>query len=121
MRLESPVIGFYRTTTRATEIGGVEIPADAKVLVFFAGANRDQSDGSDRMTSTSGEKAVGHVAFGMGVHSCVGQPIARLEAEILFRALAARIQAWMPDGDPKPRLCNTLRGYSYLPIEVQPV
>ena len=121
LRLESPVIGFYRTTTRATEIGGVEIPADAKVLVFFAGANRDPERWERPDDFDIRRKAVGHVAFGMGVHSCVGQPIARLEADILFRALAARIQAWMPDGDPKPRLCNTLRGYSYLPIEVQPV
>lgn len=121
LRLESPVIGFYRTTTRATEIGGVEIPADAKVLVCFAGANRDPERWDRPNEFDIRRKSVGHLAFGMGVHSCVGQAIARLEADILFRALAARVRTWTPGGKPKPRLCNTLRGYSYLPVEVQPV
>lgn len=119
LRLESPVIGFYRTTTRATEIGGVEIPADAKVLVFFAGANRDPDRWDRPDVFDIRRKAAGHLAFGIGVHSCVGQAIARLEAEILFKSLAARVQRWTLNGEPKPRLCNTLRGYSYLPVEVQ--
>ncbi|WP_197518044.1 cytochrome P450 [Mycobacterium sp. E796] len=120
LRLESPVIGFFRTTTCPTTIDGVDILANAKVLVLFAGANRDPDRWERPDDFDIKRKAVGHVAFGMGVHSCVGQAIARLEAEVLFKALAARIRTWTLVGEPKPRLCNTLRGYSHLPVEVQP-
>jgi hypothetical protein len=120
LRLESPVIGFFRTTTRVTEVDGVEIPANAKVLVFFAGANRDPDRWERPDVFDVRRKAVGHLAFGMGVHSCVGQAIARLEADILLKSLAARVKTWKLSAEPKPRLCNTLRGYSYLPVEVQP-
>jgi cytochrome P450 len=120
LRLESPVIGFFRTTTRATKVGDVEIPQDAKVLVLFAGANRDPARWDRPDEFDIQRKPVGHLAFGMGVHSCVGQAIARLEAEILFKSLADRIEKWRLIGEPKPRLCNTLRGYAYLPVEVEP-
>jgi 4-methoxybenzoate monooxygenase (O-demethylating) len=120
LRLESPVIGFFRATTRPTDVDGVEIPANAKVLVFFAGANRDPDRWERPDDFDITRKAVGHLAFGMGVHSCVGQAIARLEAETLFKVLAARIQTWTLVGEAKPRLCNTLRGYSHLPVEVEP-
>jgi len=63
-------------------------------------------------------KAAGHVAFGMGIHQCVGQPIARLEAELILTPLAERVERLEPAGDPAPKLNNTLKGWASVPVKV---
>ena len=121
VRLEAPVIGFFRTTTTDTAIGGVPIPADAKVLVFFAGANRDERrwDNPDRFDVR--RKTAGHLGFGTGVHNCIGQGIARMEGEALFLRSREkeRVQAWTLTGEPVVRLNNSLRGLRRLPVEIE--
>lgn len=118
IRWASPVIGFFRTTTRSVDIGGVEVPSDAKVLVFFAGANRDPRHWEDPDVFDIRRKVVGHLGFGTGVHNCAGREIARMEGESLLRALAAKVGGWRLVGQPVPRLNNTLRGLDALPVEV---
>jgi cytochrome P450 len=120
VRRESPVIGFFRTTTRDTEVAGCPIPASAKVLVFFAGANRDPQRWDDPDSFDIQRKSAGHMGFGTGVHACVGQSIARMEGEILLRSLAAKIESWRPAGEATVRHCNTLRALAALPVEVTP-
>jgi cytochrome P450 len=120
LRFESAVQTFFRTTTTATELGGVALPADAKILLFLGAANRDPRrwDAPDRFDVA--RKTTGHVAFGYGIHSCVGQTIARLEGEIVLKALAERIESLELAGPPTRRLNNTLRGLSRLPLKVTP-
>ena len=82
--------GIPRTTTRDVEVGGVAIPADSLVILALATANRDPrflADG-DRLDVT--RDAAGHVAFGHGVHHCLGAPLARMEMRIAFPALLRR-------------------------------
>ena len=82
--------GIPRTTTRDVEVGGVAIPADSLVILALASANRDPrflADG-DRLDVT--RDAAGHVAFGHGVHHCLGAPLARMEMRIAFPALLRR-------------------------------
>jgi len=119
LRYESPVQTFFRTTTREAEVSGVRIPAGEKVLLFLGAANRDPrrwGPGADQMDIT--RKAAGHVAFGMGIHQCVGQPVARLEAELVLTALAERVERLEPAGDPVPKLNNTLKGWASVPVKV---
>jgi cytochrome P450 len=120
VRIESPVIGFFRTTSEPVPLDGASLPAGVKVLVFFAGANRDPRrwDQPDRFDIQ--RKVSGHMGYGTGVHNCVGQVIARMEGEAVFRALAERISSWHLDGEPRPRLNNTLRGLDTLPVTVEP-
>ncbi|OBH08189.1 cytochrome P450 [Mycobacterium sp. E1747] len=120
VRWESPVPGFFRTTTTSTTLAGCELPADAKVLVFFAGANRDPRHWDHPDTFDIRRKTGGHVGYGWGAHVCVGQNIARMEGVALFTALARRIESWRLTGEPRFRLCNTLRGLESLPVEVVP-
>jgi 4-methoxybenzoate monooxygenase (O-demethylating) len=120
VRIESPVIGFFRTTTEAAELVGTSLPAGAKVLVFFAGANRDPRRWVRPDEFDIRRKAAGHMGYGTGVHNCVGQVIARMEGEAVFRALARRIGCWHLAGEPRPRLNNTLRGLDTLPVRVDP-
>lgn len=120
LRYESPVQTFFRTTTREVDVAGTRIPEGEKVLLFLGAANRDPrkwGPDADRMDIT--RKAAGHVAFGMGIHQCVGQPIARLEAELVLTALAQRIAHLEPAGPPVPKLNNTLKGWSHVPVRVR--
>jgi cytochrome P450 len=116
LRFESSVQTFFRTTTTETELGGVKLPANAKILLFLGAANRDPRrwDRPDQFDIT--RKPAGHVAFGYGIHSCVGQMIARLEGEIVLKALAERVETLELAGSPVRRLNNTLRGLSNLPL-----
>ncbi|MDJ0417914.1 cytochrome P450 [Rhodococcus opacus] len=119
LRCESPVQTFFRTSSRRKTVGGYDIPADAKVLLFLGSANRDprkwgESADEYRITRSGG----GHVAFGMGVHQCVGQPIARLEAEIVLGALARKVKRIELVDPPTPRLNNTLKGWAAIPLRL---
>jgi 4-methoxybenzoate monooxygenase (O-demethylating) len=120
LRWESPIQTFFRTTTREVEIGAVAIPADAKILLFLASANRDPRRWDDPERFDIGRRATGHVAFGAGIHLCVGQMLARLEAEMIFTALATRVARIDLAGEPQRRLSNTLRQFASLPVELIP-
>ncbi len=120
LRFESPVQTFFRTTTRAVELGGVTLPQDAKILLFLAGANRDPRrwETPDRFDVT--RKASGHAAFGAGIHMCVGQMLARLETELILAALLKRFSDIALAGEPTRKLNNTLRQFAKLPIRLTP-
>jgi cytochrome P450 len=119
VRIEAPVTNFFRTTSQVTDLGGTSLPADAKVMVSFAGANRDPRRWERPDEFDIRRKCSGHMGYGIGVHNCVGQVIARMEGEAVFRALAARVASWHLDGEPRPRLNNTLRGLDTLPVRVE--
>jgi len=116
LRFESPVQTFFRTTTRATELGGVELPKDAKILLFLAGANRDPRRWENPDRFDVARKAPDHAAFGAGIHKCVGQMLARLETEMILTALLKRFGAIALAGEPERRLNNTLRQLARLPL-----
>jgi len=120
LRWESPVQTFFRTTTRAVDISGVAIPSDAKVLLFLASANRDPRRWDEAERFDISRRAVGHVAFGAGIHLCVGQMLARLEAEMIITALATRVARIDIAGGPRRKLSNSLRQFASLPIELTP-
>lgn len=120
LRWESPVQTFFRTSSREVEVAGTVIPEGSKVLLFLGSANRDPrrwGDDADRLDIR--RKASGHVAFGMGVHQCVGQPLARLEVELVLTALARRIRRIEFAAPPLPKLNNTLKGWSSVPVRVE--
>jgi cytochrome P450 len=91
LRFDPPVLGLYRNTTRDVVLHDVTIPADSKVYINYAAANRDASvfPGPDRFDLRRPPKR--HMSFGLGTHFCLGAPMARLEAEIALRALITRL------------------------------
>jgi cytochrome P450 len=118
VRLQSPVQTFFRTTTAPTIIGGETIPADRKVLMFLGAANRDPRRWVNPDQFDLSRDPSGHVGFGMGVHQCVGQHVARLEAVAVLGALLDRIESISFVGKPRKHLNNTLRGWESMPVKV---
>lgn len=92
LRLESPVPGLPRVTTEDTEIGGRKIPKGAHVYLCYSSANRDEAkfDAPDRFDLE--RKNVGqHLAFGSGIHRCIGAMLARMEIKVSMRRMIQRV------------------------------
>jgi cytochrome P450 len=99
LRYEPPFRGHYRHVWRDTTLDGVEVPANAHLLLMWGAANRDPAHfdaPNEFRLDRSGAK--GHVTFGKGVHFCIGAALARLEAQIVFRQLLERT-AWIEATD----------------------
>lgn len=118
VRLESPVQTFFRTTTTDTRIGDAVIAPERKVLMFLGAANRDPRRWDDPARFDLSRDPSGHVGFGMGLHQCVGQHVARLEATTLLDALLDRVESIELTGPPRRHLNNTLRGWETMPVRV---
>lgn len=91
LRLESPAQGLFRETTRDVELGGVLLPAGSRLMVHFGAANRDDDvfDDADRFDPSRDRNL--HLAFGKGIHVCIGAPLARLELQIALPLLVERL------------------------------
>jgi cytochrome P450 len=110
---------FFRTTTRAVEIGGHVIGEGEKVLMFLAAANRDPRRWENADSYDITRRTSGHVGYGSGIHMCVGQLVARLEGEVMMAALARKVKSIEITGEVKRRYNNTLRGLESLPITIK--
>ena len=93
LRIESPVQGLPRVVTQDTELGGYPIEAGSMVMLRFGAANRDerQFENPD-VVDLSRKKAGAQLAFGSGVHFCIGAPLARQELNLGFPALLSRMK-----------------------------
>jgi cytochrome P450 len=111
---------FFRTATTDVTIAGTLIPKDTKILMFLGAANRDPDRWRDPDRFDLTRDPSGHVGFGMGLHQCIGQHVARLEAEALLSALARRIEQIELAGTPRRHPNNTLRSWASLPVRVRP-
>ena len=119
LRLESPFRFLLRSAPATTSLGGVEIPAGSSVLLFWAAANRDgaafpQPDQIDLERPVPRR----HVAFGRGIHHCVGAPLARLEARIVLGLLLQKTIDFTLDREHRPVWVESLqvRRHGKLPV-----
>lgn len=120
IRFEAPVQVMFRTTREGATLGGEPLQAETKIAAFMGAANRDPRQWADPDRFDLQRRAAGHLAFGHGAHACIGQMIARLEAECLIGALARRAKTLQLAGTPVYRPVNTLRTLDRLPLEVEP-
>lgn len=121
LRYDSPVnLATIRFTTEPVEYSGTTIPADQFVLVSLIGANRDPGRYADADRLDIERDTSGHLAFGYGIHHCLGAPLARLEGEIAFRTLLDRFPTMTLDGEPGPHRESTLiHGLTRLPVRLE--
>lgn len=88
LRSEGSVKATFRLARRKATIGGVEIPAGGRVIIFLAGANRDPARWEDPDEfKLERERLTRHVAFGQGLHTCIGAPLARTEVRAILHKL----------------------------------
>jgi cytochrome P450 len=110
-----------RFTLEPVDIGGVTIPAREWVLCVTSSANRDPARFADADRLDIGRDAGGHVAFGQGIHYCLGAPLARLEGEVAFGALLSRFPGLSLAADPATlrwRQSSLIHGLERLPVRL---
>jgi cytochrome P450 len=121
LRFESPLnTATMRFSTEAVQVGDVEIPAGQLVFLALLAANHDgrQYDDPDRLDVTRAPNP--HLAFGHGIHHCLGAPLARLEGEIAIARLLARFERIMLDSNAVLQYRNStlMRGLTALPVRL---
>ncbi len=121
LRWVSPVQGLYRNTLVDAVVAGSTIPAGAKVLVLYASANRDTDHwpDADRFRADrypTGMHGADHLAFGNGIHLCLGSHLARLEATLLAEKLVARLARLERTGDVVRGRNPSIRAVKHLPV-----
>jgi cytochrome P450 len=121
LRHDSPVQMLFRRTTDDCEIAGVPIPAGSMVVPLFGSANRDDRRFSDPDRFDVMRDTQGHLAFGYGIHFCLGAPLARLEARVALEALIARLPfVELADDHPERVAPFFLRGLKSLALVFNP-
>ena len=121
LRFRSPVQSMYRVTAAETELGGKKLPAEAPVVAWIGSANRDerQFDRAAEFDIDRGQNR--HLAFGHGIHFCLGAPLARLEARIAMESLLARLPALSlaPEARLERMPSSIVYGLKALPVSWQ--
>lgn len=119
LRYDSPVQGLWRGLREPAEVGGVELPEGARLMMLFASANRDADRyGNDAEVFRADRNPTDHVAFGTGIHVCLGGALARLEARVAISTLLERTTAITRAGEPTRPLSPVLRGVRSQPLRL---
>jgi cytochrome P450 len=118
IRIESPFQTWGRWCRKDSTFGDSVIPAESHVAILAGSANRDDRHYLDPDTFDVRRNPRDHLGFGVGVHNCVGAPLARLEIEAILHALAEQNITLALDGEPTRALANLVRGFDRLPVKV---
>ena len=116
IRWVTPVKEFMRTATKDTTMRGVPIAAGESVLLSYPSANRDEDVFDDPFRFDVGRDPNKHIAFGYGVHFCLGAALARMEVNSFFSELIPRLKSIELDGQPEHTATLFVGGLKHLPI-----
>lgn len=116
IRWVTPVKEFMRTATADTEIRGVPIAEGESVLLSYPSGNRDEDTFTDPFTFDIARDPNKHLAFGFGVHFCLGAALARMEVNSFFSALLPRLESIEIDGNIERTSTIFVGGIKHLPI-----
>jgi cytochrome P450 len=119
LRFDSPVQWLGRLTTSNAEVNGDVIPAGHRVVLLWASANRDERRFQNPETLDLTRTPDHHVAFGQGIHFCIGAPLARLEARIALEILFRRIGNYEIAGPVTRLFTHSERGIASLPVRLE--
>jgi cytochrome P450 len=118
LRFNGPVQATGRVATEDIEVGGVTVKEGQVAFVLLGSANHDPTKFPDPERLDLRRNPTEHLAFGDGIHFCLGAPLARAEAQITLRALLERFPKIALDGDPTWGGTFIIRGAKKLPISV---
>ncbi len=118
LRLDSPVQMLNRFALEETELGGVALSPGDELSVCYGAANRDPRAFPEPDEYRLDRELSRHVAFGTGIHYCLGAPLARAEARIALNALLDRFERLEPGSVPgqRQRASHIVRGFQSLPL-----
>ena len=117
LRFDSPVQRTARITNAEVELGGKVLPKGAFVVAAIGAANRDPAHFADPDRLDVARADNRHIAFGFGIHFCLGAPLARVEGQIALQSLLRRMPGLRLTGpEPEWRESSTLRGLKALPV-----
>lgn len=116
LRYDTPSALFERTALADVEIGGATIREGQRIAALLGSANRDPEVFSDADSFDVGRDPNPHIAFGAGIHFCLGGPLARLEMQQSLPTLAERFPALELTGTPVKRSTFVLRGYDTVTV-----
>ena len=120
LRLESPFHGHFRVVRRDTEVAGEPLPKGSRVMLLWGAANRDGDEfPNPEAIDLARPNARAHLAFGFGIHHCIGAALARLETRVVLETLFARTGALRrADGKVTHVPSLLVRCLAALPIEL---
>jgi hypothetical protein len=120
LRYDGPSGAQVRVVSRAHELHGKALEEGQRVFIMLNAANRDPRAYPDPDRLDLDRDGLPHLAFGFGIHLCLGFPLARTEGQVAIPALLARYRAIEPEGGP-PEWIDSLvfRGMKALPVRVQ--
>jgi cytochrome P450 len=116
IRWVTPVKAFMRTAVEHTAIRGVPIAAGESVLLSYPSGNRDEDIFDDPFRFDVSRDPNKHIAFGYGVHFCLGAALARMEASSFFSELLPRLDSVELAGEPQHVATTFVGGLKHLPI-----
>ena len=120
LRINAPLIANRRRTTRAVTVAGQEIPADERIMVLWASANRDEEVFGNPDEFRLDRDPSQNLLYGTGIHYCPGAPLARLELRLVLEELFAGTAAIEPAEDARPvRAQYPGSGFSSLPLRIR--
>jgi cytochrome P450 len=120
LRFDSALQLFERTATAQVEVGGVVVEPGQKIAALLGAANRDPGAFADADSFDVRRDPNPHLAFGVGVHFCLGAPLARMELSESLTALFTAYPALTLAGEPRSRGTFVLRGYHSVPVTAGP-
>jgi len=116
LRFVTPVVHFRRTATEDTVLGGQQIAAGDRVVMFYPSANRDEEVFSDPERFDIARTPNDHLSFGIGEHFCLGSQLARLEIRIVFEELLRRLPEIELAGPVRRLRSNFISGIKSMPL-----
>ena len=119
IRWQTPLSHMRRTATADYELGGKTIKAGDKVIMWYISANRDEDKFEDPYTFDITRKdARRHMAFGFGIHRCMGNHVAEMQLRILWEEILKRFETIEVVGDPVRGKSNFVMGFTDLPVRI---
>jgi cytochrome P450 len=120
IRWQSPIAYIRRTPTRDVELRGKRLRQGERVLLWYASANRDDEVIAEPHRFDIERLQVRrHLAFGIGIHHCLGSRLAELQLRIIWEEILKRFSAIEMTGEPRRVYSSFIRGYEYLPVRVR--
>ena len=121
IRWQTPLAYMRRTALQDIELGGKQIKAGDKVVMWYASGNRDEDkfENADQLIIDRAN-ARNHISFGFGIHRCMGNRLAEMQLRVLWEEIMQRFEKVEVVGDVSRVRSNFVRGYTNLPVKVHP-